>query len=376
MKKLLLLALLPLTAMATPIKGINETYQDWNLVCDNTGTCRMAGYQSAAMDCATIVGVKMACQVSEEQSEKLNNPVSILFTRKAGDKESVSAQLKLTPIVKAGKEVPIGKISVIRLNGESLDAVINYKDKPSVLNETQTLALLNALKQSSKIEVFSGENQWLLSDKGAAAAMLKMDEFQQRLNKPSALMRKGENKAASLRPQPVPKIQAVKIPNRKTYSIERGSAKFDKVMALLRQSNGTNENSESYCSALYEDKSWWTDNIEIYPLTHGKVLAESICWAGPSGDIIHYYAVMDENLTRVEQVLANQYNQAEYDKASHILTVSGSFRRGVADCFDGGTAVWNGKIFIRTSEWTTGLCKGFMGGAWELPTFVSEVVAK
>lgn len=354
MKKLLLLALLPITSIAAPIKGINETYQDWNLVCDNTGTCRMAGYQA----------------------DETEGELSILFTRKAGDKENVSAQLRLNPIVKAGKEIPIGKISVIRLNGESLAAVTNYKDKPSVLNETQTLALLNALKQSSKIEVFSGESQWLLSDKGAAAAMLRMDEFQQRLNKPSALMRKGEDKTVSLPPQPAPKIEAVKIPNRETYSIERGSAKFDKVMALLRQSNGTNENSKNYCSALHEDKSWWTDNIEIYPLTHGKVLAESICWAGPSGDITHYYAVMDENLTRVEQVLANRYNQAEYDKKSHILTVSGSFRRGVADCFDGGAAVWNGKIFIRTSSWTTGLCKGFLGGAWELPTFVSEVVVK
>ena len=36
--------LLPLTAMATPIKGF-ENYQDWDLVCDNLGTCRMAGYQ-------------------------------------------------------------------------------------------------------------------------------------------------------------------------------------------------------------------------------------------------------------------------------------------------------------------------------------------
>ena len=44
MKKVLLLTLLPVAAMATSIKGIGN-YQDWDLVCDNTGTCRMAGYQ-------------------------------------------------------------------------------------------------------------------------------------------------------------------------------------------------------------------------------------------------------------------------------------------------------------------------------------------
>ena len=45
MKKVLLLTLLPVAAMATSIQGIGENYQDWDLVCDNTGTCRMAGYQ-------------------------------------------------------------------------------------------------------------------------------------------------------------------------------------------------------------------------------------------------------------------------------------------------------------------------------------------
>ena len=59
MKKVLLLALLPVVAMATSIKGIGN-YQDWDLVCDNTGTCRMAGYQDESSD-----------------------PVSILFTRAA-----------------------------------------------------------------------------------------------------------------------------------------------------------------------------------------------------------------------------------------------------------------------------------------------------
>lgn len=47
--------------MAASIKGIGEIYQDWDLICDNTGTCRMAGYQ-----------------------ENRDDPVSILFTREAG----------------------------------------------------------------------------------------------------------------------------------------------------------------------------------------------------------------------------------------------------------------------------------------------------
>ena len=56
-----------------------------------------------------------------------------------------------------------------------------------------------------------GEFKEKVSDKGAAAAMLKMDEFQQRLNTPSALIRQGQEKHAVLAPQAAPKIEAVSV---------------------------------------------------------------------------------------------------------------------------------------------------------------------
>ena len=77
MKKILLLALLPVTAMAASIKGIGEIYQDWDLICDNTGTCRMAGYQ-----------------------ENRDDPVSILFTREAGPNTPVEGELTIYHSVK------------------------------------------------------------------------------------------------------------------------------------------------------------------------------------------------------------------------------------------------------------------------------------
>ena len=49
------------------------------------------------------------------------------------------------------------------------------------MSSAQTSALLEALKKESKISIRSGKYEWHLSDKGAAAAMLKTDEFQGRL---------------------------------------------------------------------------------------------------------------------------------------------------------------------------------------------------
>ena len=350
MKKYLLLTLLPLTAMAAPLlKGFEKTYQDWDLICDNTGTCNMAGYP-------------------EYYSE---HPVSILFTRSAGEKAPVTAQLALL------REDVGNKTAEIILNGQSLGAIQNISEEGiAKLSEKQTTELLTALKGNASIEVVFGEFKEKVSDKGAAAAMLKMDEFQQRLNTPSALIRQGKEKHAVLAPQTAPKIDVVSIKNRQTTELKHGEKQFDAVLALLRKSNETNENSENYCYALHKDDVW-NKQITLYPLTKGKVLAEAICLAGPYQST-YYYAVLDEKLSKVEQVLANKYNYADYDKDTHVLMVNGSFKgSGIGNCWSGQNAVWNGKIFVRTEEHTSGSCKGFAGGAWGgLPIFVSELKVK
>ena len=352
MKKYLLLALLPLTAMAAPsLKGFEKTYQDWDLICDNTGTCNMAGYQ--------------------EERDGSEHPVSILFTRSAGEQAPVTAQLALLP------DELGNKTAEIILNGQSLGTIQNFSEEGNAkLSEKQTTELLTALKGNASIEVVFGEFKEKVSDKGAAAAMLKMDEFQQRLNTPSALIRQGKEKHAVLAPQAAPKIEAVRVNNRQTTELKRGEKQFDAVLALLRKSNRTNKNSENYCYALHKDDVW-NEQITLYPLTEGKVLAEAICLAG-AYQSTYYYAILDEKLTKIEQVLANQYNYADYDKNTHVLKVEGSFKgRGIGDCWAGQEAVWNGKTFIRTEEHTSGSCKGFAGGAWGgLPIFVSEMNVK
>ena len=355
MKKFLLLSLLPFTVMAAPsLKGFEKTYQDWDLICDNLGTCRMAGYQ-----------------------EEGDDPVSILFTRAAGENAAVEGKLTISPFGEADRDVQVGQDIEIWLNGKSLGTVKHISDEnPDKLTEAQTKALLSGLKKESEIRLTYGKTTLKVSDKGAAAAMLKMDEFQQRLNTPSALIRKGQEKHAVLAPQPAPKIEVVSVNNRKTTELKRGEKQFDTVLALLRKSNGTNEDAENYCYELHKDDVW-NKQITLYPLTKGKVLAEAIC-SSSAYNYTNYYAVLDGKLSKVEQVLANQYNYADYDKNTHVLKVEGEFKaRGLGDCWHGQEAVWNGKTFIRTEEHTSGSCKGFPGGAWgSLPTFVSELKVK
>ena len=342
MKKVLLLTLLPVAAMATSIKGIGN-YQDWDLVCDNTGTCRMAGYQDESSD-----------------------PVSILFTRAAGENAAVEGKFTILQFGEADRDVQVGQDIEIWLNGKSLGKVKHISDDaPDKLTEEQTKALLSGLKKESEIRLTYGKTTLKVSDKGAAAAMLKMDEFQQRLNTPSALIRQGQEKHAVLAPKVEPKIDAVSVKNRKTTELKLGEKQYDNVLALLRKAHD---------GCVDEDLE--SQDITIYPLTHNKVLAEALCFKG-AYQSTNYYAVLDDKLSKVEQVLAEQYNEAGYDEKQGYAFVRGSYKgRALGDCLAGQDAVWNGKIFIRTSEWTTGSCKGLPGGTWQLPIFVSNVIVK
>ena len=342
MKKILLLTLLPVAAMATSIKGIGN-YQDWDLVCDNTGTCRMAGYQDESSD-----------------------PVSILFTRAAGENAAVEGKFTILPFGEADRDVQVGQDIEIWLNGKSLGKVKHISDDaPDKLTGEQTKALLSGLKKESEIRLTYGKTTLKVSDKGAAAAMLKMDEFQQRLNTPSALIRQGQEKHAVLAPKVEPKIDAVSVKNHKTIELKLGEKQYDNVLALLRKAHD---------GCVDEDLE--SQDITIYPLTHNKVLAEALCFEG-AYQSTNYYAVLDDKLSKVEQVLAEQYNEAGYDEKQGYAFVRGSYKgRALGDCLAGQDAVWNGKIFIRTSEWTTGSCKGLPGGTWQLPIFVSNIIVK
>ena len=344
MKKVILLSLLPLTAMAAPsLKGFEKTYQDWDLICDNLGTCRMAGYQ-----------------------EEGDDPVSILFTRAAGENAAVEGKLTISPFGEADRDVQVGQDIEIWLNGKSLGTVKHISDEnPDKLTEAQTKALLSGLKKESEIRLTYGKTTLKVSDKGAAAAMLKMDEFQQRLNTPSALICKGQEKHAVLAPQPAPKIEVVSVNNRKTTELKRGEKQYDNVLALLRKANSC------------DDEDITSQDITLYRLTQNKVLAEALCVRG-AYQSTNYYAVLDDKLSKVEQVLEDQYNFAYYDEKLNALIVEGSYKSsGLAESWYGYEAAWNGKTFITTAEHTSGSSKGFIGGAWGgLPTFVSELNVK
>lgn len=325
-------------------QGFYERHQDWETACDNTGTCRIAGYQA----------------------NETAPPASLLFTRPAGADAPVSGQLALG--LKYGQaDIPAGSRAEIRLNGQSIGSAPLDKSLYATLDKAQTQALIATLKTDARIEIAVGQQKWTVSDKGAAAALTRADGFQQRTDTPSALIRQGSSSHSVMPPYDAPAVRAVPVPQTGTYTLKKSTARYRQVLALLQQT----DNAPDRCPNLHQSKQ--PHDIRVYPLNDRQALIAAACLEG-AYQSTGFNAVPDKNLSRVQQILPRDYGGfGGFDPKT--ATLSGSFKgRGLGDCLHSQSAVWNGLNFSPARKSSTGQCKGFPGGAWELPEFVSKNV--
>jgi hypothetical protein len=120
--------------------------------------------------------------------------ISVLLTRPAGPGQPVTAQVRsaATTTTPSSTNCPGNFQLTLSINATPQGAVAFDSDSLlGELNPAQTQALLAALTRKSSIEFVRKGNTWALSDTGAAAVLLKMDEFQGRLGTPGALIRPG-----------------------------------------------------------------------------------------------------------------------------------------------------------------------------------------
>ena len=327
-----------LTPSATG-EGFHFSHLDWEIACDNTRTCRTAGYYP--------------------QDEELK--VSVLLSRAAGPGTPVLGELKIgqygdDPVV--DKLPPEFDLSM-QINGKEV-ATIRVKNRHAHLPAAVVTALLQTLVHSSRITFVHGDNRWNLSDRGAAAALLKMDEFQGRMGTPGALVRSGKKSERSVRPAvAIPRVKAPRLPPPQpgddTFTTRHGSA----LLAALRGS--------SDCSALSESRSR-TPHIEATRLSNTQMLVSTLCWLGAYNASTASWIV--ETAPPFQPRLLN-------DQASDVSAGSMSARqkgRGLGDCWSFEDWIWNGEALAHTHSSTTGMCRLMEpGGAWNLPVWVTSV---
>lgn len=329
--------------------GVEFTNQDWQVVCDNTRTCRLAGYQA------------------ENNSEF---PISVLLIRRAGANAGVDGKVKL-----GGAKESSSKALMQLGNRHRISLFINGRDygetKPfsaaagsADLTPTQVKALLEALTKSSKIELVVRNSRWQLSDKGASAVMIKADEAQGRVGTSSAFINTdGAAKPNStvLPPKSAPKLRFV-MPNPKSVSNDnkRFAMKSSQLAALVTD---TMKDVDKDCPNL-SDKSPW----RVSRLNGSQLMVQHDCWMGAYNSGAGIWVINDSKPYNPTLVTTNA---TDYDKGKITSIQKG---RGIGDCLSKTDWIWTGKAFEKSHESTTGLCRMIeAGGAWQMPTYVTEV---
>ena len=109
--------------------GIYFQHHDWVVACDNTRTCRAAGYQADDYD-----------------AEVSPPPVSLLLTREAGAGQPVSAQLTVDP----GEDGRMPSALSLRIDDRDLGDLALDRDKAvATLSRAQVEALLSVLRRKA-----------------------------------------------------------------------------------------------------------------------------------------------------------------------------------------------------------------------------------
>ncbi len=325
----------PAIALAAPATGVDFSHDDWTIACDNTRTCRAAGYQP-------------------DEGDHL--PVSVLLTRKAGAGQAVTAELMLGQY----DEIKLPASLKLQIDQRDLGKLeLDGKSGTAVLSSPQVTALLAALTRSSKIVAIGNDGRrWQLSDRGAAATLLKMDEFQGRLGTRGALVRKGDRDEASVLPAlPVPQVREAKL-----AAAQAGDARLGSLPALYQALRATLPADEE-CKGLDA-----AEPLTVTRLSSDKLLVSTDCWMG-AYNIGTGFWVVNARAPFAPTLVTT--HASDLDGSTILESQKG---RGLGDCYSQAAWTWDGRRFVRTSKSSSGLCRLVAaGGAWELPTLVTEV---
>lgn len=336
---LLGLTVAPTATALDDTAGLHFSHHDWELACDNTRTCRAAGY-------------------SPEDSS--GPAVSVLLTREAGPDQPVQAEVQMYV---AGDGTSTGGVLLEMLVDGRSQGETRLDNDRGALSVAQARKLIAAAVGTGRVEFRDGEYVARLSNKGATAVLLKMDEAQGRVGTRGALVRPGaagESRVLPARPMPV--VRAVATSDK---VVELPASELSRLRKELLAEVDLEE-----CDRLREEIDASvsdTPKLRIVELSHGHRLASAACWSGAYNAGSVYWVIRDQPPYRPQHITANA-NEYEAGELRAILK-----GRGLGDCWSSETWTWDGTTFVSSGALSSGQCRGIPGGLWTFPTRVSEV---
>ncbi|MDO4643832.1 MAG: DUF1176 domain-containing protein [Cardiobacteriaceae bacterium] len=354
----LLALLLCSTASNADTKNISFDNKDWQVVCDNTLTCRAVGY------------------IKGEYPEDDSHNISVLLIRHAGN-DALIGKVRIPEIDVDEKEVntPLPDKLELWINGISYDWItLDKEEGTGKLTDKQIMAIVSNPQEHKKIEFKAKNYSIALSDEGMRSILIKMDEAQHRVDTASAVVKKGK-KTSPTKTYSTPLLQDAPIIGKPEQSIKTDSVEGKRILALLNQSHikmDDDYSDESQCDSITADTDpkFFPTEINVIPLNKESKLIMTSCWQAAYNDGLGAW-VMNDQLTKIEQFVSNRFTGLQGNQL-----IGAQKGRGIGDCFSGITFTWNGKKFIKTYEYDTGFCRGFPGGTWQLPSYKMDVASQ
>lgn len=326
---------------AQPAKSVDFSHKDWDLVCDNTLTCRAAGYSPDETPGGT--------------------GSTVLLIREAGPSTPVTNRVMLADTEDAENQKQT--VPVLLLNGKSQGNLQPAADGSWQMSAPQYTAFLNALRHDQSIGFRNSQRTFIFSGEGATAALLKMDDVQGRVGTSGALIKKGNLAESSVKAAiPAPQVeQAAVLDNDDRPMTKAEIARYKPVLMPLILA--LKQDGESVCSEeVVGSMGWW-----ITRLDEQHTLVNTTCWqaAYNMGDV--YYVVSQDAAPELVT-----YSGTGYEKG---VVSSSSAGRGIADCVSSADWTWDGQHFVQTKVTNTGRCAYIrLGGTWDLPTLIRKVI--
>lgn len=332
--------LLALAILSAPViaqqSGVSFSHKDWEVACDNTLTCRAAGY------------------TSEDGTGG-----SVLFTRQAGANTPVSGEVTLAEL--SENDVMPEKLT-LWINDQPAGEVKSEKEGWT-LSARQIQGIITAVKGSGKVEFKGGPDPFVLSGDGAYAVLLKMDDVQGRLGTPGALTKKGAKPESSVRAAiPAPVIHHVK-PDKaeeRTLTAPELAVLMPKLLATLTE--------DDWCDYIQPSEDEEAGTISLMPLDKAHSMISALCWRAAYNGGKGYW-VVDSKLDGKPELIT--VSGSDYGEGVISMSQKG---RGIGDCWAVASWVWDGETFRKSRQATTGMCRYLhLGGTWDLPTWVADV---
>ncbi|MCK8044276.1 DUF1176 domain-containing protein [Shewanella sp. 1CM18E] len=358
------LALLSMSALVMPAHGVEGEVQsffhgDWEVACDNTHTCRAVGYHNP--------------EQKNEAGEY--SPVSVIFTRAAGEHAKVKGKVKFGTLSFDGEDKQTSNDTItLSINGTYQSVLAPelpaYQEKgisfsgERELTDDQVSELLKALTMKGRVSIkfdSSAGDEWYLSTKGSTAVLLKMDDFQGLVETPFAIVKKGQVSKGIVEPKQAPVIlmpaQAIPVTTAADLTLVANADFSQRIRTAL---------TNACDNVPAEDEPL---KFEVARLTSNKLVVSTMCWSAAYNYGQAVWLVDDD--AEIAPVLVTD------SAVSYANGVIDEFMRGrgVGDCLSARRYIWNGSEFVLADSYTTGACREIApGGAWYIPTTVSTVI--